>query len=194
MQIGRAITPAPAATAQAVDAPQIRELLSLRTGRLIDAPSLIRRHRYDAVIRLRNMVLELMKAKRPRLVCSLCGVAGIPFPEYSGDSDLERWLRMVFTAQTGVPEGWNYKTLPEVAHHLHDQFPGRLLPFFRMLNQYETADLLKAQDITGNWDAKALRTRDELKAGSTRYVTTCEWDTLLAFLFPELFHVFFRIS
>lgn len=475
MHIGRAITPAPAAPARAVDVPQIRELLSLRTGRLIDAPSLIRRHRYDGLIRLRNMVLESMKAKRPRLVCSLCGVAaylvsskdkafffrhaeedgscpavtrdfataedinarkyagltesephrrlkrllmrslaadpafvdgaeekhwrstvpglgprrpdvsaaygdlriafeaqlsttflsvivgrrtfyraegallvwvlasfdplhrrlteddivfpnnsnalvvdeettarseatgrfrircwhpvpgsgddwrssivdfadltldtagqraflldvsaeeaalranlqaeerlaqnavrqaeqarrdarddalrrefidywrspwpsrggfeqrmamwaafharftalGIPFPEYSGDSDLERWLRMVFTAQTGVPEGWNYKTLPEVAHHLHDQFPGRLLPFFRMLNQYETADLLKAQDITGNWDAKALRTRDELKAGSTRYVTTCEWDTLLAFLFPELFHVFFRIS
>lgn len=63
-----------------------------------------------------------------------------------------------------------------------------------MMNHYDTADILKAQDETGNWTAKQRRTKAELEAGSTRYVTTCDWDTLLAFLFPELFHVFFRIS
>jgi len=119
---------------------------------------------------------------------------GIPFPTYEGEHDFERWMRMVLTAQRGKPQGWKYQTLPEVAHHLHAQAPGRLLPFFRMLNHYETTDLLKAQDETGNWDAKQRRTRAELEAGSTRYITTCDWDTLLAFLFPELFHVFFRIS
>ncbi len=119
---------------------------------------------------------------------------GIRFPTYSGDGDLERWMRMVITARTGVPEGWNYRNLPEVAHHLHDQFPGRLLPFFRMLNHYGHAETLKSQDRTGNWQAKAKLTADEIRAGSTRYATVCEWDDLLAFLFPELFHIFFRIS
>ena len=118
----------------------------------------------------------------------------VRFPTYAGDADLERWMRMVITAQTGAPEGWNYRTLPELAHHLHDQFPGRLLPFFRMLNHYGHAETLKSQDVTGNWGAKAKRTADEIRSGSTRYATVCEWDELLAFLFPNLFHVFFRIS
>lgn len=74
MHIGRALTLAPGVPARAVEAPQIRELLSPRTGRFLDAPSLIRRHRYDGIIRLRNRVLEATKAGRPRLVCSLCRV------------------------------------------------------------------------------------------------------------------------
>lgn len=119
---------------------------------------------------------------------------GIPFPTYNGEPDFDRWMRMVMTAQTGRPHGWKFQTLPEVAHHLHAQAPGHLLPFFRMLNHYDATDILKAQDETGNWAAKQRRTKAELEAGSTRYVTTCDWDTLLAFLFPELFHVFFRIS
>lgn len=120
---------------------------------------------------------------------------GIPFPPSSwGDGDLDRWLRMVFTAQTGRPEGWNYRRLPEVAHHLHDQFPDKLVAFFHMLNHYGHAETLKAEDATGNWQAKARRARQEIKAGSRRYEEHCAWDELLAFLFPELFHAFFRVA
>ena len=120
---------------------------------------------------------------------------GLRFPPNAwGDGDLDRWLRMVFTAQTGHPEGWNYKRLPEVAHHLHDQFPDKLVAFFHMLNHYGHADTLRAQDANGKWRAKAQRTRQEIAAGSQRYAGRCAWDDLLAFLFPEIFHAFFKVT
>ncbi|CAN5392138.1 hypothetical protein BH09PSE1_BH09PSE1_02240 [soil metagenome] len=121
--------------------------------------------------------------------------AGIPFPpECWSDPDLDRWMKMVLTAQAGVPVGWNYKRLPEVAHHLHDRSPDKLRAFFHMLNHYGHAETLRAEDSTGKWQAKALRTRKEIEAGSARYDSVCSWDTLLAFLFPEIFHAFFKIT
>lgn len=37
-------------------------------------------------------------------------------PLHEGEGDLERWLRLIVTAQIGAPVGWRYSALPEVAH------------------------------------------------------------------------------
>lgn len=137
--------------------------------------------------------IEMRLAAWARFHAEFAG-RGLALPSYEGDRDLDRWLSMVFTAQTGTPEGWNYRALPEVAHHLHDKYPGLLTPFFHTLRFYEHYDTLVAQDVTGNWDAKARRTRQEIRNGSMRYDTTCEPADLLAFLFPELFHIFFNVA
>lgn len=72
MRAWRNVTIEPLAPAPAVETPQIVQVLSLRTGRLVDARRFITRHRYEDLIRVRTPVLEAMYAGRPRLVCSVC--------------------------------------------------------------------------------------------------------------------------
>jgi hypothetical protein len=72
MRAWRNVTIEPLAPAPAVEAPQIGQVLSLRSGRLLDARRFITRHRYEELVRVRTRVLEAMYAGRPRLVCSVC--------------------------------------------------------------------------------------------------------------------------
>lgn len=72
MRAWRNVTIEPLAPAPAVEAPQIAQVLSLRTGRLLDARRFITRHRYEDLVRVRTRVLEAMYAGKPRLVCSVC--------------------------------------------------------------------------------------------------------------------------
>lgn len=72
MRAWRNVTIEPLAPAPAVETPQIVQVLSLRTGRLVDARRFVTRHRYEDLIRVRTRVLEAMYAGRPRLVCSVC--------------------------------------------------------------------------------------------------------------------------
>jgi hypothetical protein len=72
MRAWRNVTIEPLAPAPAVETPQIAQVLSLRTGRLMDARRFITRHRYEDLVRVRARVLEAMYAGQPRLVCSVC--------------------------------------------------------------------------------------------------------------------------
>lgn len=111
---------------------------------------------------------------------------GLPLPEYlHGDLHLDRCLKVILTAKTGQPVGWSFKRLPEVAHHLHDKHPELLLLFGHLLRLYGNDQLLKDQDLTGGWGRKAQRLRQEIRDGSTRYVSRTSWGDLLSFLFPE---------
>jgi hypothetical protein len=53
--------------------PEIRQVLSTRTGLLHDAPALIGRLRWADHVRLRAQILEAMRDGTPRLLCALCG-------------------------------------------------------------------------------------------------------------------------
>src|SRR4051812_2334534 len=72
MRAWRNVTIEPLAPAPAVETPQIAQILSLRSGRLLDARRFITRHRYEELVRVRTRVLEAMYAGKPRLVCSVC--------------------------------------------------------------------------------------------------------------------------
>jgi hypothetical protein len=116
---------------------------------------------------------------------------GLPFPPHCwGEPELDRRLKAALTAKAGIPVGWRYKKLPEVAHHLHDRHPDLLFLFGRLLKRYRTDERLKAEDKTGAWSRKAAQVREEVRRGSRRYQPAVAWAELLAFLFPEAADLF----
>jgi hypothetical protein len=86
MRAWRNVTIEPLAPAPAVETPQIAQVLSLRTGRLLDARRFITRHRYEDLVRVRTRVLEAMYAGKPRLVCSVCHTPARIYCSCSGGS------------------------------------------------------------------------------------------------------------
>jgi hypothetical protein len=71
---GRNVTINPVGPANAVQAPQIKQVLSLRTGKVLEARRFIARHRHEDLVRTRSHVLEAIYAGKPRLVCAVCQV------------------------------------------------------------------------------------------------------------------------
>lgn len=74
MRSGRNVTINPVGPANAVQAPQIKQVLSLRTGKVLEARRFIARHRHEDLVRTRSHVLEAIYAGKPRLVCAVCQV------------------------------------------------------------------------------------------------------------------------
>jgi hypothetical protein len=69
----RNVTRDPLGPTPPVEDPEIRQVLSTRTGLLHDAPALIGRLRWADHVRLRAHILEAMRDGAPRLLCALCG-------------------------------------------------------------------------------------------------------------------------
>lgn len=114
------------------------------------------------------------------------GDRGLTFPPHCwSDAELDRRLKVALTAKSGVPVGWRYKKLSEVAHHLHDKHPDLLFLFGRLLKLYGTNERLRSEDRTQSWSRKAKSLREEVRQGSRRYQSVTAWPELLAFLFPE---------
>ena len=68
------VTIDPLAWAEAVTMPEIDEVLSLKSGRIMDVSRLIRAFRYERAILLRQKLKTLVKSNKTRLVCATCGV------------------------------------------------------------------------------------------------------------------------
>lgn len=60
------------AQARAVAKPKIVDVIDLDTGTDLGAVQFIEGHRHQALIKVRNSVLERMQDEKPRFVCSLC--------------------------------------------------------------------------------------------------------------------------
>lgn len=71
--MGNITTIDPRGYAQAVDAPEICEVRSLKSGRILDARKFIESLRYDKLIRLRSAIREAMDTLSPRVACAICG-------------------------------------------------------------------------------------------------------------------------
>lgn len=56
----------------AVANPKIRDVINLDTGVDLNAVTFIEKHRHQALMKVRNTVLERMQDERPHYVCSLC--------------------------------------------------------------------------------------------------------------------------
>lgn len=70
----RNVTRDPLGSTPPVEDPEIRQVLSVRTGLFHDAPALIGRLRWAEHVRLRAQILEAMRDGAPRLLCALCAV------------------------------------------------------------------------------------------------------------------------
>lgn len=57
-----------------VEDPEIRDVRSVKTGRVYNAPTLIRSWRWDRYVRICADVREAMQRGQPRLRCALCGI------------------------------------------------------------------------------------------------------------------------
>ena len=69
----RNVTRDPLELTPPVAEPEIKQVLSTRTGLVHDAPALIGRLRWADHVRLRAQILEAMRDGAPRLLCALCG-------------------------------------------------------------------------------------------------------------------------
>jgi hypothetical protein len=81
------VTIDPLAWAEAVTKPEIDEVLSLKSGRIMDVRRLIRAFRYERAILLRQKLKMLVKSNKTRLVCATCGV-----PVYLACSTAKRFF------------------------------------------------------------------------------------------------------
>jgi hypothetical protein len=112
--------------------------------------------------------------------------AGVALPERPWvRGELQRWQRLVRTALSGEVFGWGFNTLPQVAHHLHDQHPGLLYVFGWLLQASGHAATLKAQDGTHKWRQKADRLRTLGPQDRERFKPDLGRLELLLFLFPD---------
>ena len=66
-------TIAPRSWAEAVADPEIKQVRSLRSGRVLNVRRLIRAFRYERAILLRQELKALVQRDEPRLVCAICG-------------------------------------------------------------------------------------------------------------------------
>lgn len=106
-------------------------------------------------------------------------------PSWRRRGQLQRWGRVVRTALSGEVFGWGLTNLPQVAHHLHDQHPGLLFAFGRLLKQAGHDWVLRTQDHTGKWRDKAARIRALDKTGRQRFKFDADDLDTVVFLFPE---------
>lgn len=68
------VTIDPRAWVEAVTKPEIEQVRSRKSGRLLDVRRLIRAFRYERAILLRQRLKSLVKCNETRLVCATCGV------------------------------------------------------------------------------------------------------------------------
>jgi hypothetical protein len=112
---------------------------------------------------------------------------GIPLPNYpSGDASFRSLMHGVLSAVKGVPVGWQFDTLIQVAHQLAQAHPENLLAFGHALKRTGHDRLIKSQDATGRWDRKRQAFAPRLKARDPKYMPNPDWLPAMSFLFPEI--------
>lgn len=109
MRARRNVTIDPLVPAPAMEAPQITQLLSQRSGRISDAGRFITRHRYEDLVRVRTRLLEAMYGGTPRLVCLQCrrqqSSRYVSFGGGSGHAGSVRVWRLWLTEPLITPDG-----------------------------------------------------------------------------------------
>jgi len=84
------------------------------------------------------------------------------------------------------PLGLDIRSLIEVAHMLAEHHKDILRVFGWGLRTYGTDALIREQDQSGKWEAKARIIRDALKLGAPEYQLNETTLNVLHFLFPEI--------
>lgn len=112
---------------------------------------------------------------------------GLELPAYHfSEPGFANLWRALMSAKAGKPDGWKYKSLVEVAHHLFEVWPGYLTLFSKALRTYGNLDLLAEQDTSGKWKPKVERLRASLDAGEPTFQPSYKSKRLIVFMFPEL--------
>jgi hypothetical protein len=111
---------------------------------------------------------------------------GLEAPRFHKESHFRTAVSALLSAKEGVPVGFAYKKLVEVAHCLAENHTHLLRHFGWALSAYGTQTLLDAQDQSGRWKEKRRRIRSAMQMHDPAYEPDDAWSDVLQFLFPAI--------
>lgn len=96
-------------------------------------------------------------------------------------------LNALYSAREGIPVGWKFDRLVQVAHRIADSYPYALRDFRKALTVYDRGEQLKNEDKTHKWRDKVKGYLAHLEGDDPKYRRKSIYDKLLKFLFPEVY-------
>jgi len=131
--------------------------------------------------------------ERSKYVCDRMHAAGAEMPSF-GSRDYYPFsmrLAILLSARFRRCVYYNLPTLVALAHHTVAKYPDVYWYFRHICKQYGADEVIKAEDVTGNWEAKesslALQRAQAKRSRQKRAFTTdLGWLPLCHILFPEV--------
>lgn len=124
---------------------------------------------------------------RWQAVKSCLAERGVELPDTpSQNSSFRAMVHGLLSAERGIPVGWQFSTLIEVAHHMAQGYPEHILSLGYALKLSGHDALVEQQDSTGKWKRRRERVRLQIKAGDSSVMPDTRWLPALSFLFPEI--------
>lgn len=112
---------------------------------------------------------------------------GVSVPDQpSGDGSFRSLIHAVLSAVRGMPVGWQFDRLIQVAHQVAEVHPEHLLAFGCALEVSGNKKVLVKQDTTGKWARKRRIAWEKIRTGDAKYMPDQRWLPALSFLFPGI--------
>lgn len=92
----------------------------------------------------------------------------------------------MLSAKEGIPIGWDFKHLVEVAHRICDGYPEHVLTMGYAIRVYGRETLISEQDKSGKWAKRTQSIRKLILEGDQRYLPDEDTLSFLKFVFPEV--------
>ena len=112
--------------------------------------------------------------------------AGLRLTTFPGEEGSETLLNALYSAKHGRVIGWKYKKFIEIAHRIAGGQKPYLWAFRLALDAYNRRDLIRSEDQSGLWRKKVAHYKPLMNQGSSEYQPERHFDSLIAFLFPEI--------
>ncbi len=107
----------------------------------------------------------------------------LPNPHLSGLMPL---LNILYSVKHGIPIGYNYEKLIQIAHLTEDKYKKYLRVFGRALILNERGEQIKREDCSGKWAKKVEKFKPLMQSHDKTYRHDNSFNKLIFFLFPEL--------
>lgn len=109
---------------------------------------------------------------------------GVFLPEYP--SDVLGLLNALYSAREGESIGWNHPNFISAANTVANIYKNVVRAFRVALLVYGRGEQLTREDKKGNWAKRVKEYKERLAAGDKDYDRDPQYDSLIAFLFPEV--------
>lgn len=109
---------------------------------------------------------------------------GVFLPEYP--SDALGLLNALYSAREGESIGWNHPNFISAANTVANSYKNVVRAFRAALLVYGRGEQLTREDKKGNWAKRVKEYKERLAAGDKDYDRDPQYDSLIAFLFPEV--------
>lgn len=101
-------------------------------------------------------------------------------------SEVQKIFNALYSAKAGKSVGWQHKKFISVAHTVAGSHKNILQIFRVALLVYNRRDQINSEDSEKKWEKKVKDYKEKISAGDTAYNRETKFDSLIAFLFPEV--------